>query len=69
MLQLTLEAIKAAEARDGLSFCVCWVKNDSQFSRIKLQYERMLNYIPLDKAEKWKKSLKIDDGMNNIESE
>jgi hypothetical protein len=61
MLQFALEAAKTAEAKDDKSFSDWWKKNDSKNCRIKLQYERMLNSIPLDKAvEKWKKALNIE---------
>jgi hypothetical protein len=60
MLQFALEAAKTVEAKDDTSFSDWWKKNDSKNCRIKLQYERMLNSIPLDKAEKWNKALNIE---------
>lgn len=60
MLHFGLEAVKTAESKDMKSFCEWWKDSDSKISLVKLQYERMLNSIPLDKAEKWKRSLNLE---------
>jgi hypothetical protein len=59
MLQFAQQAVNIAQAKDNLSFHDCWGKSEANFNRIKVQYERMLHSIPLDKVEKWKLSLNV----------
>ena len=59
MLFFASEAARTSELKDQKRFSEWW-KENSKLNLVKSQYEIMLNSVPLDKAEKWKRSLNIE---------
>ena len=65
MINLSEHAVKAAEGKcnaESKTFLQCWNKDgsDSDFAEIKAQYERMLKFLPEDRAQKWKDAVGIN---------